>query len=172
MQTYIGTKIINATPMTRQEYNDFRGWKLPEDENGEDTGYLVEYVDGGPANTPHYPGYVSWSPTEVFDKSYRATSGLSFGLAIEAAKMGKRIARTGWNGKDMWVVYMSPMSLPPFNTQGTDRKVNDRTARWIGEDTPLNTRGYFAMWTANKEWQPGWTPSTSDVLADDWQIVD
>lgn len=63
--------------MTRQEYNDFRGWKLPDDENGNDTGYLVEYIDGGKANTEHYAGYVSWSPSEVFEKSYVAVGDTS-----------------------------------------------------------------------------------------------
>ena len=48
------------------------------------------------------------------------------------------------------------------------RKVNDRTAKWIGEDTPLNSLGYFAMFTANGEWQPGWLASQSDLLAEDW----
>ena len=38
---YIGTKMINAEPMTRAAYNVFRGWELPADENGDDEGYLV-----------------------------------------------------------------------------------------------------------------------------------
>ena len=58
-KTYIGTKIIRALPMTRQEYNDYRGWQLPADENGDDEGYLVEYVDGGKANDPRHDGYIS-----------------------------------------------------------------------------------------------------------------
>ena len=70
MNTYIGTKIINAVAMTRQEYNDFRGWQLPADESGADAGYLVEYLDGGKPNTEHYAGYVSWSPAEQFEKAY------------------------------------------------------------------------------------------------------
>ena len=36
MKQHIGVKLINAKPMTRQEYNDFRGWPLPADENGAD----------------------------------------------------------------------------------------------------------------------------------------
>lgn len=70
MQTYIGTKLVSAKPMTRQEYNDFRGWQLPADENGDDAGYLVEYLDGGKPNTEQYAGYVSWSPAEQFEKAY------------------------------------------------------------------------------------------------------
>lgn len=77
MKTYIGTKIINAQPMTRQAYNDFRGWELPKDENGDDPGFLVEYVDGGKANTPQYAGYVSWSPADVFERAYRPLPDLT-----------------------------------------------------------------------------------------------
>ena len=71
MKKYVGMKIINAKPMTRIEYNVFRGWALPENENGEDEGYLVEYTDGGKANTDQYKGYVSWSPKDVFERSYK-----------------------------------------------------------------------------------------------------
>lgn len=72
MKKYIGTKEINAIPMNRQEYNDFRGWELLDDEDGTDEGYLVEYVDGGKANTPQYNGYVSWSPKDVFERAYKS----------------------------------------------------------------------------------------------------
>ena len=75
---YIGTKMINAEPMTRAAYNVFRGWELPADENGDDEGYLVEYLDGGRPNTTTHAGYVSWSPKEQFDNAYRKTSGLPF----------------------------------------------------------------------------------------------
>ena len=71
MKRYIGTKVINATPMTRLAYNQFRGWALPANENGEDAGYLVEYTDGGSRNTETYAGYVSWSPKEQFEGAYR-----------------------------------------------------------------------------------------------------
>jgi hypothetical protein len=96
---------------------------------------------------------------------------MNIGEAVVAMKDGMKCARSGWNGKNMFVVYMSPLNLPPFNTQGTERKVNDRTAKWIGEGTPLESLGYFAMFTADKKWQPGWLASQSDLLADDWQVV-
>ena len=70
MQKFIGVKLLKAKPMNRQDYLDLRGWKLPEDENGADEGYLVEYIDGGQANTKQFEGYVSWSPKEVFERTY------------------------------------------------------------------------------------------------------
>lgn len=60
MQKYIGVKQVEAKPMTRGEYNDYRGWTVPADENPADEGYLVKYEDS----------YVSWSPIEAFNKAY------------------------------------------------------------------------------------------------------
>lgn len=68
--TYMGTKVIHAVAMTRGDYNIMRGWKLPEDECGDDNGYLVEYTDGGTPNVKGFAGYVSWSPQGVFEKAY------------------------------------------------------------------------------------------------------
>ena len=68
---YEGTKIVQATPMNRLEYNQYRGWDLPADENGDDEGYLVEYLDGGKGNHPAHLGYISWSPKEVFERAYK-----------------------------------------------------------------------------------------------------
>lgn len=69
MNHFIGTKIVLAKPMTRQEYNDYRGWKLPENENGNDAGYLVEYPEGI-SNHAEHRGYISWSPKGQFDMAY------------------------------------------------------------------------------------------------------
>lgn len=72
LTAFIGTKIVNAKPMTRAIYNQFRGWELPSDENGDDEGYLVEYTDAQRPNAPGFAGYVSWSPKDVFDLAYHA----------------------------------------------------------------------------------------------------
>lgn len=68
---YTGTKNVIAAPMTRGEYNAYRGWTVPIDEDPTDPGYLVEYEDGGKANDPRHKGYISWSPADVFERSYR-----------------------------------------------------------------------------------------------------
>lgn len=162
---YIAIKMVKAYPMLRLSYNLLRGWDLPSDENGDDDGFFLENVE---------TGAVCWKTKEEFLTNYKdlsATENLSFGAAIELAKRGYKIARKKWNGKNMFVVYMSGMHLPPFNTQGTDRKVNDRTAKFIGEDKPLNSQPYLAMYNAQEEWIPGWLASQSDMLDEDWYIV-
>ena len=154
MKRYIGTKIINATPMTRLEYNQFRGWELPADENGADEGFLVEYVDGGKANTAEYTGYVSWSPKDVFERAYRETSGMTFGDAIEALKAGQKVARAGWNGKGMWLGLHSEPGTFTRDACGTELEYAD----------------YIVMKTADNKLVP-WLASQTDVLAEDWEIV-
>lgn len=96
----------------------------------------------------------------------------TFGDALEYLKQGHKLARRGWNGKGQWVVLMPALSLPPYSSQTPGAKVNDRTAKHIGKDTPLDSQPYFALWTAQGKWQPGWVPSASDVLAEDWFLVD
>ena len=96
---------------------------------------------------------------------------MNFGQAIEQMKLGLKVARDGWNGKDMFVILMPELKLPPHSSQEPGAKVNDRTAKHIGVDTPLDSQPYFAMFTAQKKWQLGWFASQSDMLADDWSIV-
>ena len=65
MKNYMGFKLIKAEPMTRGEYNKFRGWQIPADECPDDAGYKVVYSDD----------YVSWSPADVFEKAYMEVTG-------------------------------------------------------------------------------------------------
>ena len=162
---YIGTKLINAEPMTRAAYNVFRGWELPVDENGDDEGYLVEYLDGGKPNTTTHAGYVSWSPKEQFDNAYRKTLGMSFGLAVEAMKKGKKVARAGWNGKGMWLVLVKP----PQSATPVDVKYDvNETDQYLPLDSKL--LHFVGMKTADNCFVP-WLASQTDILADDWCIA-
>lgn len=174
MQQYIGVKVINAKPMTRAEYNTFRGWTLPADENGDDAGFLVEYTDGGRGNTDHYAGYVSWSPADVFDRAYRVTTGMTFGLALEALKLGHKVARTGWNGKGMWLSLSCDGSrLVHANNFWSEN--NAAYARQqpgeMAEVLPCIT-----MKTTNAHGRVailmGWLASQTDMLSEDWEIVE
>lgn len=82
LKKYVGTKTIQAKPMTRGAYNDLRGWKVPENENPDDDGYLVVYLNSEP-NVEGYEGYVSWSPKKQFDDTYFIAETFKDRLAIE-----------------------------------------------------------------------------------------
>lgn len=161
MNRYIGTKIISAKPMNRLEYNEYRGWPLPADENGADEGYLVEYKDGGKPNHSGHDGYISWSPKEQFEGAYRETTGLAFGLAVEAMKKGHKVARAGWNGKGMFV-YFVPAASYPVQTGAATSHFGD------GAMVPYNA--YMALKNVD-ETVSTWVPSVNDCLAEDWSIL-
>lgn len=72
MQLYEGTKRLRARPMNKGEYNIYRGWTIPANEDPLEQGYLVEYEDGGKANDSRHVGYISWSPANVFERTYKA----------------------------------------------------------------------------------------------------
>ncbi len=74
-EKYLGVKLVNARPLTRGEYNHFRGWIIPENENPSDEGYLVKYPDG----------YISWCPKNQFEEANRRIDNMPIGHAIEAA---------------------------------------------------------------------------------------
>lgn len=162
MKTYIGTKIVHATPMDRAAYNEYRGWTLPADENGADEGYLVEYLDGGRANDSRHAGYISWSPKDVFERAYRATEDMTFGAAIEALKVGKKVARAGWNGAGQ-CVYLVPAAAYPAQT-GAAKAI-------FGDAALVPYRAYLAIKTAQGD-VATWAPNCSDALAEDWRIVE
>ena len=76
MKVYTGTKTIKAEPMTLGEYNLFRGWDLPSDEDPATEGYFVVYPNAkGEFNGPLVAGssHMSWSPKDVFEAVYKET---------------------------------------------------------------------------------------------------
>lgn len=166
---YIGTKIINAKPMTRLEYSNFRDWELPADENPNDEGYLVEYLDGGEPNTKHYEGYVSWSPKEQFDNAYKSSGNLSFGDAIAYMKLGHKVARSGWNGKGMFIAISDNLKQAPLPA---DKFWNPHAKQAAIENGgSMLVLPTIIMKTATDEILMGWLASQSDMLSEDWELV-
>lgn len=170
MKSFIGTKMILARPMGRGEYNVYRGWGIPKYENPSDEGYLVEYVDGGQANHHKHPGYISWSPKDVFERAYRPSSGLDFGDALRALKAGMRIARAGWNGKDMWLSLSGALEGRRIPAESFWSKNNaEYAARTM--DGSANVLPCITMKTADGSILMGWLASQTDMLAEDWVVL-
>lgn len=93
------------------------------------------------------------------DEAYCPTDGLSFGLAIEAAKKGMKIARAGWNGKNQHVELaccISYLTKGGFHVNVNHNAIGNNALAFVG------TSGV----------QLGWLASQADMLADDWQIVE
>ena len=161
MIRHIGVKQINAKAMTRKEYNEMRGWTVPADENPDDAGYLVEYIDGGQSNHKDFAGYISWSPANVFERAYRQTVGMTFGMAIEAMKQGAKVARAGWNGKGMFIYYVPSAS---YQAQTGVAK------SYFGDAAMVPYNAYMAIKNVD-DTVSTWVPSVNDCLAEDWTVM-
>lgn len=209
---YIRMHQVEAEPMTRGDYNKFRGWTIPANENPADEGYIVKYPDG----------YVSWCPKAQFennafsdakdtpfrsipdpdqllmllrifhDERYsncscdekatrlvhayyneyvgRPSGFMTFGMAIEAMKRGKKVARRGWNGKGMWLCVPlcgGPKEIPATGIWG---KPNAEYAEQNGGT--VKVMPYVTMKAADGSIVMGWLASQTDMLSDDWMIVE
>lgn len=156
MKQYIGTKIVKAwpavryqrSPDTKPEYAEM-GDVIPSGAHNFEDGYRVQYEDG----------YKSWSPKAVFEEAYRETTGMPFGLAIEAAKKGKKIARAGWNGKNQYVELAYCIS-------------HKNNAAEVINVNHCNIGNKALAFVGTSGVQMGWLASQADMLADDWMIVE
>lgn len=156
LKQYIGTKLIQAAPALRIDDGEgnvrvelLADKPVTQPTDTVDMGYKVIYPDG----------YESWSPLDAFEAAYRETTGMNFGLALEAAKMGKKIARRGWNGKEQYV---------EIGTDFAYRTLDGEGHLVFHED--MDTKALVFVGARGS--QVGWLASQADMLADDWYIVE
>jgi Protein of unknown function (DUF2829) len=89
---------------------------------------------------------------------------MDFSEALTALKQRRRLTRTGWNGKGMFVVWQA--GYP----EGIGINRNTAEATGIPEGTVCNFRPYLMMRTVDGEFVP-WVASQTDLLAEDWAFA-
>lgn len=87
---------------------------------------------------------------------------MDFSNALQHLKGGLPVARSGWNGKDMFV-YRVPEASYPART--------DVAKRHFGADALVPYRAYYALKGADGMIAT-WVPSSTDLDADDWYVVE
>ena len=110
----------------------------------------VEFIKEQPCENGH---------ENMDDTCTRPTNFMNFGLALEYAKEGKRIARKGWNGKGQYV---------EIGTDFAYRTLDDNGVLVAHEDIGTNA----LVFVGTRGRQVGWLASQADMLADDWYIVE
>lgn len=160
MKKYIGTKVIMAEPMTMTEAQKVLGRELTQSAI-EENGYLVEYENG----------YKSWSPKSVFEKAYREVGSVNFGGAIDLLKAGLAVRRKGWNGKGLFIVKQVPSHITG------DIIPKMQSLPQIAKDILMQRENPHIDYTnqmliINPDGRAdSWVPSSSDVFADDWEVI-
>ena len=105
------------------------------------------------------------------------TNNLNFGQAIEALKDGKRVSREGWNGKGLFVFMQVPSTISGEiipKMQSLPDTVKAEFAKRINEDLsikPISYKNQLAMVYPDNTIY-GWVASPSDMLEEDWCILD
>ena len=169
MKKYIGTKQVEAMPMTLGEFIGKTGrnpYAHDEKMHGlNEEGYFVRYKDG----------YESWSPKDVFEEAYRLVNdeqkNMTFGDAIEVLKQGGAIRRTGWNGKGLFVIKQVPAHIE------SDIIPKMQSLPQSAKDLILKGKGFIdytnqcLLYNENTGRADSWVPSIADVFAEDWEIV-
>lgn len=82
---------------------------------------------------------------------------MNFGQALIELSNGKRVARAGWNGKNMFLLYIDPYHNDQFQVIEKPGMVGTLVS-------------YIALKTVDNKLVP-WNASQADALATDWEIV-
>ena len=165
MKKYIGTKQIEAEPMTMGEAYErglLQAGRVPSESEKSNAGYHVKYQDG----------YESWSPAEPFEKAYRESGAMPFGMAIELLHQGKSIRRKGWNGKGLFVIKQVPARIESNiipKMQSLPQSAKDLILAGKGF---IDYTSQCLIYNENTGRADSWVPSISDVFAEDWEIVE
>lgn len=169
MQQYISkNRLIEAKEMTRYEYNQMRGWVLPEGENPNDMGYLVVNPAVTQRNVEGFDGYVSWLPEQAFKEQYDNSEGMTFGQALELLKNGGRVYNTSWPTKDAFLVLIKGAAVEEAinDTYGDpDRLKYDGTGQPIGVTTKIFDSIYICY---PDDTMSPWAPDCVDILSNKW----
>lgn len=78
---------------------------------------------------------------------------MDFGDAIRALKAGKKVSRTGWNGKGMWL----KLQVPDEHSK--------MTLPYVYMEYPA---GHVAYPSGSRV---PWLASQTDLLAEDWEVL-
>lgn len=95
-----------------------------------------------------------------------------FGEAIRNLKAGKRVARIGWNGKGMYLYLVHGTTVNKENLR------NEASVALVNDEIAMHNTGvatflpHIDMRTANGDVCVGWLASQTDMLAEDWVIVE
>lgn len=111
---------------------------IPEDDEDHEEGYYV-ILD-----------VITDDDGEIEDYLMIPAQNLSFSIALDMLKYGHRMARSNWNGKNMWIALQRPdcktMTLPYLYIEypeGHPAYPNGCKVPWLASQTDLLAEDYF-----------------------------
>lgn len=99
-------------------------------------------------------------------------TNLNYGQALEALKEGKRTSREGWNGKGMFI-FQRPGDVLSQDIISKVKSLPESVKSFlVAQGKDISFLPYLCMWSATGEVVNGWLASQTDMLSNDWCILD
>lgn len=90
-----------------------------------------------------------------------------FGWAVIMLKAGRRVRRAGWNGKGMYL-----WLLPAASVKAEWCREPHLKAKAEANGGEIECLGSIRMMTADGKVLTGWLASQTDILAEDWELLE
>ena len=97
---------------------------------------------------------------------------MDFGKALEALKNGKKVAREGWNGKGMYLYLVHGTMVDKENLRNEASQILPADEMAMHGTDVAEFLPHIDMRTANGDICVGWLASQTDMLAEDWVVVE
>jgi len=96
-----------------------------------------------------------------------------FSEALAGLRIGHKLARAGWNGKGMFV-WLVKGSIAPGEDGSLPDLVNGVTTHLFehGDKGTVTRMPHLCMRAADGSTVTGWLASQTDMMAEDWMIVE
>ncbi len=91
---------------------------------------------------------------------------MNFGQALEELKKGNKVARSGWNGKGMFIYLVKGATVPVSKLR------NEAHEHLNGLREEVDINPHIDMKAANGDVVVGWLASQTDMLSEDWELVE
>lgn len=161
MSIYTGAKLVAAMPMLLGEYLNYLGQRAGTTEDPQAPGYLIEDSLILDANHEDHLGRLAWLPKAGFEQTFMLAGLLDFSAALHAIQANCKLSRTGWSGKGMFIYQMQRERV----------SVNQRPLTEIyPHNTLLDYAPHINIRAVSGCISP-WQPSSEDLFATDWYIV-
>lgn len=114
---------------------------------------------------------IAWAEDIILQPLEQHASRVTFGQAIEALKLGHKVTRVGWNGKGMYLWLLPAATVKAEWCR--EPHLKEVAEANLGE---IECLGSIRMFTVNSSGRKavltGWLASQSDMLAEDWRILE
>lgn len=165
LKKYIGTKVVKARPMNEIDAESIGYARKNSDHHEYREGYHVQYTN------PDGSTYDSWSPKDVFENAYREVGTVNFGGAIDLLKAGLAVRRKGWNGKGLFIVKQVPSHITGEIIPNMQSLPQSAKVILMKRENPHIDYTHQMLIINPDGRADSWVPSSSDIFANDWEVV-